>query len=315
MPTRRPRSRLTFRPDPMSLEERTLLDGRVDLARPAVAAMHVSPLPGVVRALATLPSGYGLSAFNPAGRPPAGGWPVVVAFEGAGFRQSDSRAYAARVARWLGPAGIAVVGISYPDQHWPGTFDGGILRAVAAIANSPQYNRNRMGVIGESSGATTALLVGLRNPTGGAGVPWRIRAVGDYYGAADFNRLFAELLSTGPDPFSLVTLRDYLIPYLGPPQPVAYALASPTLYVRAGDPAVFIAEGAAEKFGTAQSDLLASLLAARGVPREYYVLPMCTHGFGPNGEPGTMANQHCVGGTALGLGPKLQRFFAAHLQG
>ena len=264
-------------------------DRRKLALRPGLTALEPRVVPSVAveaRGLGGLPGGYSLQTFNPAGRPPEGGWPVVIAMEGNGFHQANSGKYAAEVAALLRPEGIAVVSLSYPQQRWPGTFDNGILRAIGRVVNSRQYNRDRLGLIGESAGATFALMAGLRDTFGADGVAWTIRAVGDYYGTADFNVQYQRLIAEGDPAFAASVIGGSVIPYLGPLNPAFYASASPANYVSASAPPVFIAEGSAERLNPGQGALLASKLGAVHVYEELHILPNCTHGFGPNGQLG-----------------------------
>src|SRR5262249_37672597 len=69
-----------------------------------------------------------LDLYLPKGTPPPGGWPVLVAIHGGGWRRFNKDEYGPKVAAMVVPEGIAVVAMNYTlsargSPSWPANFE------------------------------------------------------------------------------------------------------------------------------------------------------------------------------------------------
>ncbi len=129
----RPRSSTSYLPQGTAcLEERLLLSGSPPSAlHPALAVRTaLARGPTAVRPTVKAPRGqidsrnitytdaFGqpeqLDVYVPKGAPPSGGWPVIVAILGGGWRKQDKRDYGPRIASAFVPHGYVVVAPDYP---------------------------------------------------------------------------------------------------------------------------------------------------------------------------------------------------------
>jgi len=223
-----------------------------------------------------------ITPYIPSGNPPQGGWPFVVAFEGAAFHGTSSAKYGSRVAQYVLPQDIAVIAISYDQLQWPSGYEVGILSVVKEVASSKRLNAQRMGCIGESAGAWIASTIGIRNPTGTADTSWNVKAVANYYGPTDLAGLYLEHQKNGT-PFDHVIMED-LIDFVGTYDEQTYNAASPIFFVNAQTPPHFLAQGGRDRtVYDWQSNELKSALESNGVYVSQTIIQNCTHGFDPNG--------------------------------
>lgn len=234
-----------------------------------------------------------LDLIEPAGTPPPGGWPVVVAIHGGGWRRFDKTEYEPTVAL-LARDGYLVVAPNYPlsgpgSPSWPANFEAvrDAVRWVRDHASAIGADPNRIATMGESAGGHLAALLGTYpdgpvNPespataTGSAdpGTSARVQAVVDFFGPTDLAALSrTSRLAAGPirhmlgaDPSS---------------DPGRAAAASPVSFVSPDDPPTLIFQGTADPIVTpSQSTEFADALTAAGVPNRLIRIPGAGHGFG-----------------------------------
>jgi acetyl esterase/lipase len=223
-----------------------------------------------------------LDVYRPAGAPPSGGWPVVLAIHGGGWRRFSKEQYAAKVAPTLLARGYAVVApnytLSYPGvPSWPAPLLElqQSLRWVHANAAGLGLNPSRVAAMGESAGAHLALMLG----TVPAGPDTKVQAVIDFFGPTDLASLRVQSPAARP------AIDQLLGP--GANDPATLAGASPLDHVAPGDPPVMIIQGTADTLVPfSQSRDLATALTAARVPNALILVPGAGHGFGfnPNGQ-------------------------------
>ena len=230
-----------------------------------------------------------LDLYLPAGTPPSGGWPVVLAIHGGGWRRFSKEMYGPKVAP-LTRAGFAVAAVDYtlssPGRpSWPENFEDlrDAVRWLRGNAAPLSLDPSRIAAIGESSGGHLAALLGtvpdgpLASEGASSGssstISSRVEAVVDFFGPADLAALvvdsgggLAAVQMLGGPPFQI---------------PVAYRDASPVSHVTPDDPPVLIFHGAADPVvNLRQSEVLSATLTAAGVPNRLVVFPRAGHGFG-----------------------------------
>jgi acetyl esterase/lipase len=242
-----------------------------------------------------------LDLYLPSSPATAGGYPLILALPGGGWRwvlRSSLGDAVSQFARY----GYAVAVADYawasstPGTHiWPTDFLDvrQAVRWLKAHADRFGIDPNRVAVWGESAGGNLAALVGTfpDGPVTSAGgvssdsradadVSARVQAVVDFYGPADLASLYQEAPRTRP----------YLLTFLGgsPAQvPQRYADASPVDHVSASSPPFLIEQGTADTANVPdQSVKLAQTLQAAGVPYHLQVFPGLPHGFRLLPEPG-----------------------------
>jgi acetyl esterase/lipase len=235
-----------------------------------------------------------LNLYLPRGTPPAGGWPVLVAIHGGGWRRFSKDEYGPKVAVMFVPEGIAVVAMNYTlstpgSPSWPSNFLD-VRNAVRwARSNAGEFglNPNEFAAIGESAGGHLAALLGT-NPDGlitngdggdlaaGAGsgsVSAQVQAVVDFYGPTSLAMLEAESPRAAPA----------VVQFLGgtPAQvPQDYVDASPVDHVTAASPPMLILQGTADTLiPPDQPAALASALTSAGVAHRVIDVAGAPHGF------------------------------------
>ncbi len=182
----RPRSSTSYLPQGTAcLEERLLLSGTAPaVARTALAVRtHLAQGPTAVRPIVKAPRGqivyrnitytdaFGqpekLDVYVPKGTPPSGGWPVIVAIHGGGWRRLDKRDYGTRIASAFVPHGYVVVAPDYPlsspgNPTWPRNIEDlqTAVRWVRLNAGNFHIDAGRIVAMGESAGANLADLLG-----------------------------------------------------------------------------------------------------------------------------------------------------------
>jgi acetyl esterase/lipase len=219
-----------------------------------------------------------LDLYRPAGTPPAGGWPAVVAFPGGGWRWASKTQYGQSIGQ-LARDGFVVAVADYTYSRgqpgtrvWPNNFEDArnAVRWVRSHAHGLEVNADEIAAAGVSSGAQLAGLLGTESPGDSAA---RVEAVVDFYGPVDLTALYHEV--RWDDPF--------LVTFLGgtPEQvPERYAAASVDTHVSSATPPFFIVQGTADRTVLAsQSALLASDLKQAGVSSSLEYLVGLGHGF------------------------------------
>jgi acetyl esterase/lipase len=219
-----------------------------------------------------------LDVYRPAGTPPPGGWPVVLAIHGGGWRKFNKEEYAAQVAPALLANGFAVVTPDYTlstpqAPSWPAPFVQlqQAVRWVHANAIGLGLDPTRVAAMGESAGGHLALMLG----TDPADPSTRVQAVVDFFGPADLASLQAQ------SPGARLAIDQML--GLEANNPAVLADASPLHHVSPDDPPTLILQGTADTLvPPVQSETLASALTAAGVPNNLILVPGAGHGFGFN---------------------------------
>jgi acetyl esterase/lipase len=251
------------------------------VAPPAVDAAAARPASGpvVVRNIVYTTRGgvaEALDVYLPRGAAPAGGWPVIVAIHGGGWRQFDRSDYAAKVAQPLVSTGFAVVAPDYAlsapgAPSWPLAYDD--VRDAVGWVRGPggrfSLSQSRIAAMGESSGGHLALLLGTElDPA------TRVGAVIDFFGPTDLAAMVNGHSAGAPA----------VVQFLGskPAQnPAAYAAASPIDRVTSRSAPVLILQGTADTVvPLSQSQELAAACTAAGVPNRLILIRGATHGFG-----------------------------------
>jgi acetyl esterase/lipase len=218
----------------------------------------------------------------PAGRAPAGGWPVVLAIHGGGWRKFDKTEYEPQVDPTLLAAGFAVVAPNYtlsaPGRpSWPRNLDE-LRQAVRWVKeNAPAFGFNpaEVAAMGESAGGHLALMLGTSpGPVDSSGATARVDAVVDYFGPTDLAALYQESRAAAPA----------VLQYLGGTPlelPGQYADASPVGHVSAASAPVLIAQGTGDDtVPLAQSQELVQALNTAKVPNQLITVKGGVHGFG-----------------------------------
>ncbi len=236
-----------------------------------------------------------LDLYLPVGQAPEGGWPIILAFPGGGWRWASRADYGGRVSVFT-HLGYAVAGVDYTYASSSGghTWPANLQDARAAVGwvhrNADKFNLDTSKIVamGESAGAHIALLLGTYPPTKViSGVPntnapvdpkqaaaTHIAAVVDFYGPTDLTALYNE---------SRASVIPYFTTFLGGPPsqyPDRYTAASPITYVNANTPPIFIAQGLDDPTVLpSQSYELDSALTKAGVPHTLVTISWAAHGF------------------------------------
>lgn len=221
-----------------------------------------------------------LDLYRPPGEPPAGGWPVVLAIHGGGWRKFSKEQYAPKVVPALTREGFAVVAPNYvlagPGRpSWPENLDQ-LRQAVVWVkshANEYGLDPTRIAAMGESAGGHLAALLGTR-PLAGQDDPARIGAVVSFFGPADL----AALAENSPAGYAAAR---QMIGTDASLDPARYADASPTELASPGDAPTLIFQGAADPLVPPdQAEGLADALSNAGVTNQLVLIRGAGHGFG-----------------------------------
>ncbi len=296
----RSRSRTAYSPQGTAcLEERLLLSGTASSALHADAAVRTAlaqgPIAapwikraepdGIVDRNITYTDASGepeqLDVYVPTGNPPAGGWPVIVAIHGGGWRKQDKRDYGPRIASAFVPQGYVVVAPNYPlsspgNPTWPMNIEDlqAAVRWVRQNAGTFDLDAGRIVAMGESAGANLADLLGTGSPSAGPATSVdsaAVEAVVSFSAPTDLAALYTASPAAG------VAVAQMLG---GPPAavPGSYAAASPVDQVSPGDPPTFLVHGANDPLvPVSQSEELAAALTSAGVPNQLVVIPGAGH--------------------------------------
>jgi acetyl esterase/lipase len=236
-----------------------------------------------------------LDLYLPAGTPPPGGWPIILAFPGGGWRWASRQQYGQEVSV-LTSYGFAVAGVdvAYASDNvggtpgWPANLQDAedAVRWVDSHAAVLHLNSAKIVAMGDSAGANIALLLGTypdvsvadNSPPPATGAPAsHVAAVVDFYGPTDLTSLYNES-------------RPNALPYLetdlgGTPTqvPGRYEASSPLTYVNKSDPPMLIVQGLEDHTVLPSQSLeLDAALTKAGVSHELVTIPWAEHGFGLN---------------------------------
>ncbi len=296
----RPRSSTSYLPQGTAcLEERLLLAGTAPsaaspaLAVPTALAQDPSAARPTVKAPSdqivyrniTYTAAFGqpeqLDVYVPKGIPPTGGWPVIVAIHGGGWRKQDKKDYGPRIASAFVPHGYVVVAPNYPlssqgNPTWPINIEDlqTAVRWVRLNAATFDINAGQIVAMGESAGANLADLLGTGTPFAGPASSVDSAAV---EAVVSFSAPTALAALYAASPQAGVAVEQFLG---GPPAAVPgnYVAASPVDQVSPGDPPTFLVHGANDPLvPVSQSEELAAALTRAGVPHQLVVIPGAGH--------------------------------------
>jgi acetyl esterase/lipase len=222
-----------------------------------------------------------LDVYVPKGIPPAGGWPVVVAIHGGGWRRLDKSGYGLRIASAFLPNGYVVVAPNYPlsspgHPTWPINLEDleTAVRWVRLNAGTFHIDAGRIVAMGESAGANLADLLGTNSPFAGAASSSdsaAVEAVVSFSAPTNLAALYAA------SPLAGKAVAQFLG---GPPMAVPgnYVAASPVDQVSSRDPPTFLVQGANDPLvPVSQSEELAAALTHARVPNQLVIIPGAAH--------------------------------------
>ena len=209
-----------------------------------------------------------LDVYVPSGPAPAGGFPVMIAIHGGGWRRFDKTGFGERIASAFVSQGYVVVAPNYvlstPTQpSWPVNFED-VQAAVIWVRNDAatlDINPDRVTAIGESAGANLAALLGVYSQApNGTVSPAAVDSVIALSTPTDLARLYTQ------SPLAGLAVKQFLG---GTPAqvPASYAAASPIDHISPGDPPMLLVHGRQDPLiPVSQSKAMAAALAAAGVP-------------------------------------------------
>ncbi len=235
-----------------------------------------------------------LDLYLPTGSPPPGGFPVILALPGGGWRwvrRNDLGVTVSELAKY--GYVVAVADYAYaspkPGSHiWPTNIEDvrQAVRWLKTNAGRFQIDPGKVAVWGESAGGNMANLLGtdpdgpllaLNGKLTGATRPGQVsasvQAVIDFYGPTDLTTLYQE--APKDDPF----LDTFLG---GPPSkyPAQYQDASPVDHVTSSSPPFLIYQGTADAANApAQAAELDQALTKAGVAHQISYFQGVPHGF------------------------------------
>ena len=220
-----------------------------------------------------------LDVYLPAGQAPVGGWPVVMAIHGGGWRRFSKEQYGPKAAV-LTQFGYAVVAPSYTLSNpgvssWSKNLQDvrGAVRWVRIHADRFSFNTNQIAAMGESAGGHLALLLGLskdpvQNPTASAA----IQAVASFAGPTDLRDLATV------SPFAGMAAKQMM--GSAPDQnPAAYSDASPVDQAGPNAPPILLVHGQLDTLVPAsQTTEMAVALNTKHDRFQLLFLPRVGHG-------------------------------------
>jgi acetyl esterase/lipase len=215
-----------------------------------------------------------LDLYLPQGAPPPGGWPVILAIHGGGWRKFDKRDYGARIASAFLANGYAVAAVNYPlsspgHPSWPLNFQDiqEAVRWVRARSGSIGLDPGRIVAMGESAGGHLAELLGTSSGMANPGGTAAVEAVVSFSGPTDLAALSAQSARARPAITQMLGGSPAVVPNL-------YFAASPIDQVNPSDPPMLLIQGAADPVVPVdQAISMAAVLSAARVPNRLIVLP------------------------------------------
>jgi acetyl esterase/lipase len=216
-----------------------------------------------------------LDLYLPNSPSPPGGWPVLIAIHGGGWKRLSKTGYGARIARTFVPSGSVVVAPDYAlsaprRASWPTNLEDlqGVVSWVRTSAGALNIDPNRVAAIGESAGAHLAELLGTDpGPSGSAGVSTRVNAVIAFSAPSNLPVLYRQSPWAGRD------IAQFLG---GGPRriPARYAAASPIDQVAPNDPPMLLVHGREDALvPSSQSQAMSAALSAAGVRNQFILVP------------------------------------------
>ncbi len=211
-----------------------------------------------------------LDVYTPDTPAPPGGYPVMIAIHGGGWRSKNKDEFGLRSADGFTPGGYVVVSPNYvlsaPGKPtWPVNFEDvqAAVRWVRSNAADMDFNPDEIVAEGESAGANLAALLGVYSPQdSGNGVSSAVEAVVAVSTPADLTALYHEKEYAG------TAAAEFLG---GSPEqvPANYIAASPIDHISPDDPPMLLIHGRQDKvIPVSQSVQLQAALTAAGVSNE-----------------------------------------------
>ena len=222
-----------------------------------------------------------LDLYVPGGPKPAGGYPVILAIPGGGWRWVRRADLGATVSSFTRDGfAVAVADYSFASDKpgtavWPQDLHD-LQQAVRWLkSKSGRFglDSDRVAAWGESAGGNLAALLGTTSGSAGSDQSASVKAVVDFYGPTELTRLYEDAPKT----------RAYLETFLGGPPgqyPDRYRAASPADQVTSNDPPFMIIQGTVDTaVPQSQSANLVQALTTSGVPVTAQFLQGQPHGF------------------------------------
>jgi acetyl esterase/lipase len=237
------------------------------------AGSHQAEIGSVLRNIVyTTLDGYTekLDVYLPAGTAPAGGWPVLFAIHGGGWRKFNKEEYGPRIAETFVSKGYAVVAPNYvlstPERStWPLNLEDvqSAIRWAREHSQAFDLNPNEFAAIGESAGANLAALAGTDpGPDVPGTVSDHVDAVIAFSTPTNLPVLYAQ------SSLARIPVTQFLG---GSPATVysSYVDASPIDHVSASDPPMFLVHGLQDPLiPVSQARQMARALTAAGVTNQ-----------------------------------------------
>jgi acetyl esterase/lipase len=217
-----------------------------------------------------------------------GNVPLIIWIHGGAWKLNDKFAdmgYMKNTIKSFTDEGYAFASIDYrysTDAIFPAQIQDCNQAVSWLYANAEKYHidKNKIALVGFSAGGHLASLLALSNNNAirqfthdGKRVPFKIKAVIDFYGPSNFHALMPKTEISDPtDPVTSLLGATLL------ERPDLATLASPTTYVDANDPPFLIFHGEKdESVPYTQSVLLRSYLNQVNVKSELTVVPNAPH--------------------------------------
>jgi acetyl esterase/lipase len=211
-----------------------------------------------------------LDVYTPTAPAPTGGYPVMIAIHGGGWRSRDKGEFGLRTANAFTPEGYVVVAPNYvlskPGKPtWPENFEDvqASVQWVRSHASTLGVNPAEIVAEGESAGANLAALLGVYSTrTSGGEVSSAVDAVVAVSTPANLTTLYREKRYAGTAASQFLG---------GPPGLVHanYVAASPIDHVSPGDPPTFLVHGREDPIiPVSQSEQFKAALTAAGVSNQ-----------------------------------------------
>jgi acetyl esterase/lipase len=216
-----------------------------------------------------------LDVYLPRGAPPPGGWPVILAIHGGGWRRFDKRDYGQRIASAFVSKGYAVVAPNYllsspGNPTWPENLQDvqDAVRWVRTHAGQFGFNGGEIAAMGESAGANLANLLGTEStPNTSQAASDSVQAVVSFSSPTDLTALYNQSPAASGAVAQLLG---------GPPGTVPnnYLAASPAMQVTPDSAPTLLIHGADDPLvPDSQSIELATALTQAGVRNQLILLP------------------------------------------
>jgi acetyl esterase/lipase len=267
----KPRRAVAFHPQVSDgLEERVMLSAE---AHQPVADSAIPGLGSEVRNIVYTTLDHHterLDVYLPDGTPPAGGWPVLLAIHGGGWRKFSKDEYGPRIAGTFVAHGYAVIAPNYilstPTRStWPLNLEDvqSAIRWIRDQSDALNVNPDQIAAIGESAGANLSELAGTDpGPNVPGTVSDHVEAVVAFSAPSDLAEVFDQ------SNLAKIPVRQFLG---GTPTqvPQKYAEASPIDHVSSSSPPMFLVHGLEDPLiPVDQARQMAAALTAAGVRNE-----------------------------------------------